>query len=169
MADLDRGLLPLNVAPVSVVEVLGRIALELAPRAATKDILWQLDVPSDLQLSTDHDKLERLIRALADNAVRYTTRGEVTVVVRPAAGGATLEVRDSGPGLDADLVVETEDVVAGRALSRPPRQLGFGLRLAGRLVRALGASLTIAPSPSGTTCHLFLPNLADTLPQAATA
>src|SRR5439155_1152581 len=70
-------------------------------------------------------------------------------------------------------IVETEDVLAGRAPTRPPRLLGFGLRLAGRLVRVLGASLTMAASPEGTTCHLVVPDLAaaeyDRTAQAATA
>ena len=63
-------------------------------------------------------------------------------------------------GIDPELIVETEDVIAGRAATRPPRLLGFGLRLAGRLVRLLGASLTVAASPEGTTCHLIIPDLA---------
>jgi signal transduction histidine kinase len=162
MAELDRGQLPLVVAPLSLTELLGRIGAELAPRAVGKGLAWRLDAPSELVLATDADKLERLVRVLADNAVRHTTTGHVALVARPAAGGATLEVRDAGPGLEADYVVETEDIVAGRASLRPPRLLGFGLRLAGRLVRVLGASLTIAPSPDGTTCHLFVPNLAET-------
>jgi hypothetical protein len=66
-------------------------------------------------------------------------------------------------------VLETEDVIAGRAGVRPPRLLGFGLRLAGRLVRALGASLTIAASPTGTACQLVAPALATRVPQIATA
>jgi signal transduction histidine kinase len=161
MAEIDRGVMPVAVAPASLPEILARIGGELAPRAVAKGLRWRLDVSSDLVLSTDGDKLERLVRALGDNAVRFTEGGEVALVARPAAGGATLEVRDSGPGLEPDYVVETEDVIAGRAALRPPRLLGFGLRLAGRLVRVLGASLTIAPSPSGTTCHLFVPNLAE--------
>jgi two-component sensor histidine kinase len=59
--------------------------------------------------------------------------------------------------------------MAGRAGTRPPRLLGFGLRLAGRLVRTLGASLTMAASPSGTACHLVIPELRARIPRIATA
>jgi signal transduction histidine kinase len=171
MAELDRGLTAPTVSRVRVAEVLNRIAGELAPRAGAKGLTWRLDVPSTLEVTTDEDKLARLVRALADNAVRYTSTGEVLLVARPAAHGATFEVRDTGPGLDPELIVETEDVVAGRGADRSPRLLGFGLRLAGRLVRTLGASLTIAASPSGTTCHIVVPDLAasDPVRQSATA
>jgi signal transduction histidine kinase len=160
IAELDRGLLPFSIAPVRVTEVLARIGAELAPRAREKGLVWRLDAPSDLPVVTDEEKLGRLVRALADNAVRYTAAGEVALVARPAPGGITLEVRDTGPGIDADLVEETEDIVVGRVSQRPARLLGFGLRLAGHLVRALGASLTIASSARGTTCHLVVPELA---------
>jgi len=113
--------------------------------------------------------LGRLVGALADNAVKWTNRGDVLIRARAVSGGLSVEVRDSGPGLDPDLILETEDVIAGRAGVRPPRLLGFGLRLAGRLVRTLGASLTIAASPSGTSCQLLLPALTVRVPQSATA
>jgi signal transduction histidine kinase len=169
MAELDRGSIPLTPAPANLADILASIGRELGPRATEKGLVWRIDAPSELVLGTDGDKVERLVRALAENAVAYTHAGEVTLVARPAAHGATLEVRDTGPGLDAELIVETEDVIAGRALTRPPRLLGFGLRLAGRLVRSLGASLTIAPSPTGTTCHLVLPHVAAEVARSAEA
>jgi two-component system, sensor histidine kinase and response regulator len=159
MAELDRGLMPLTPTPLRVSDVLGRLGSELGPRARDKGLAWHVDVPSELPLTTDEEKLLRLVRVLADNAVRFTGAGEVALVARPAAGGITLEVRDTGPGLAAELIVETEDVIAGRSNDKPPRLLGFGLRLAGRLVRVLGASLTIASSPNGTTCHLVVPDI----------
>src|SRR3989475_3727073 len=173
MAELDRGLMPLTRDAVRVSDLLARVGAELAPRARAKGLAWRFDAPAELPLVTDEDKLVRLVRALADNAVRHTTQGEVVLVARPAASGVTPEVRDSGPGIDPELIVETEDVIAGRATTRPPRLLGFGLRLAGRLVRILGASLTMAAGPQGTTCHLVVPDLAGAesgrTAQAATA
>jgi hypothetical protein len=49
----------------------------------------------------------------------------------------------------AELVAETRDVIAARANVEPPRLLGFGLRLVGRLVRALGATLEVTPARAG--------------------
>src|SRR2546428_7741553 len=173
MAGLDRGLSPRTPEGVRGPDPLARGGAELAPRARPKGIAWRLDRPAELPLVTDEDKLARLVRALADNAVRHIAEGEVVLVARPAATGVTLEVRDSGPGIDPELIVGTEDVIAGRATTRPPRLLGFALRLAGRLVRILGASLTMAAGPAGTTRHPVVPDPAaaesDRTTQAATA
>ncbi len=160
MAELDRGAAPVAIAPVRLADVLGKIRDELAGKAEEKGLRLTFDVSTGLVMANDDEKLTRLLRALVENAVKFTVTGEVVVTARPATGGATLEIRDTGPGIPADLIVETEDVVAGRANMRPPRQLGFGLRLAGRLVRALGASLTLVGRPEGTVCHIVLPDLA---------
>ena len=58
-----------------------------------------VDVPSDLVVSTDEDKLLRLVRALADNAVRYTAAGQVLLSARSNGSDAVVEVRDSGTGI----------------------------------------------------------------------
>jgi signal transduction histidine kinase len=159
MAELDRGLVPSTVAPVNLTRLVGKLAEELAPRAAEKGLGWRVELPDDLTVATDEDKLQRLLRALADNAVRFTSEGEVHIAARAAGGGVTIEVQDSGPGLGADLIAETEELVAGRGQERPPRLLGFGLRLASRLARALGAVMTIAASETGTSCKLMVPDL----------
>jgi signal transduction histidine kinase len=171
MAELDRGLMPLTVAPTSIPNVLATIGGELGPRALDKGLVWRLDAPADLALGTDEDKLVRLLRALGDNAVRFTGNGEVSIVARRTTGAVSIDVRDSGPGLDAELIAEVEDVMTGRNSQRPPRQLGFGLRLVGRLVRTLNASMTITATPTGTTCCLVVPDVTETgrTAQAATA
>jgi DNA-binding response OmpR family regulator/two-component sensor histidine kinase len=160
MAQLDRGAVPSTVAPVDVATLLRALRDELAPQAAAKGIGWHVDVPAMLGLTTDGDMLLRLVRALADNAVRFTVAGEVRIAARPARGGITVQIDDTGPGLPAHLITEAEDVVARRTPATQPRRLGFGLRLASRLARTLGAVMTIAASGSGTSVKLIVPDTA---------
>src|SRR5262249_38066112 len=87
----------------------------------------------------------------------FTTAGTVMLVAWPGPDGITIEIRDTGPGLGPDVIIETEDLAAGRSGGEAPRHLGYGLRLAGRLVRVLGGSLTFATSRSRTTCLLRTP------------
>ena len=171
VAELDRGVVPVEVGPVRVGEALTRLGADLEPRARAKELGWRLEAPADLVIASDGDKLFRLVRTLADNAVRFTAAGAVVLVAWPGPDGITIEIRDTGPGLGPEVIVETEDLAAGRSGGEPPRHLGFGLRLAGRLVRVLGGSLTFATSRSGTTCLLRVPDLAaeNTVPHRATA
>src|SRR5438132_4243404 len=153
MAELDRGTMPVARDEVRVTDLLGRLGAELAPRARAKGLGWRLDAPADLSLMTDEDKLARLLRALADNAVRYTAEGEVVVVARPAATGVTLEMRDSGPGIDPELIVETEDVLAGRAPTRPRRCSASGFGWAGLSVPFFARRLPMRAAPGAPPGH----------------
>jgi len=158
MVELDRGLVPVQVGPVRVSEVLARVAEDVRPLADQKGLTLSIEASGALELTTDADKLRRLVRALADNAVRYTLTGEVVLCAEPAPGGSVvIDVRDTGPGMAPQLVAETRDVVAARPNADPPRLLGFGLRLAGRLVRALGATLDVHAGPSGTRFAIAVP------------
>lgn len=161
MVELDRGLVPVQAAPVRVSEVIARVRDEVLPVAEQKGLALKVDVSGTLELVTDGDKLGRLLRALADNAVRYTLAGEVVLgAVAGPNGAVVFEVRDTGPGIAAELVAETRHVIEARPNVDPPRLLGFGLRLAGRLVRTLGATLEIGSGPGGTRCAIVVPALA---------
>jgi len=161
MAELDRGMVPLAVGAVEVAGVLARLLEELGARAASKGIGLTVESPPGLVFATDGDKVLRLLRALVDNAIRYTPRGEVVLRGVPGPRGeVTFIVTDVGPGIAPELVAETEAVVAGPSPT-PPRLLGFGLRLAGRLVRTLGARLGVDTGANGTTVRIHIPALVE--------
>jgi signal transduction histidine kinase len=158
MVELDRGLVPVQVAPVRVSEVLARVVDDVRVIADQKGLGLTIDASGALELMTDGDKLLRLVRALADNAVRYTLAGEVVLRAEAGpAGSVVVDVRDTGPGMAAELVAETRDVIAARPNVEPPRLLGFGLRLVGRLVRTLGGSLDVHAGPGGTRFTIAVP------------
>ena len=170
MVELDRGLVPMQVGPVRVSEVLARVAEELRPMADQKGLALSIEASASIEVTTDGDKLLRLVRALADNAVRYTLAGEVVLRAEPGPGGTvSIDVRDTGPGMAPELVAETRDVIAARPNVEPPRLLGFGLRLTGRLVRALGATLDVHAGPSGTRFTMVVPPRDAALDVAAVA
>jgi signal transduction histidine kinase len=170
MVELDRGLVPVVVSPVRVSETLARVADDVRAIADSKGLRLSIDVSGALELTTDGDKLLRLVRALADNAVRYTLSGEVVLHAEAAPGGSvTFDIRDTGPGMAPELVNETRDVIAARPNADPPRLLGFGLRLAGRLVRTLDATLDVHSGPGGTRFSILVPSRAAAADTAAVA
>jgi signal transduction histidine kinase len=155
LAELDRGLVPLTTTPVRVAAVLAKVRDELLPRAAEKGLHLAVDAPAELVVTTDEDKLVRLLRALADNAVRYTQLGRVALIARATPTGVALQIGDTGPGMPREAAAALEDTGAGGASSA----CGFGLRLVRRLTHILGASVHVAAGPEGTTVHLAVPDL----------
>jgi signal transduction histidine kinase len=159
LAELDRGLVPLEVETVHVGTVVERVRRDLVRAAAMKDLAFTVEGSGVCDLTTDGDKVGRLLRTLAENAIRYTRKGRVVIAARDVPDGVVVEVRDSGPGLSPEVVEQVQEVASGVRDGAPPRALGFGLKLAGRLVQRLNGHLTIETGAEGTTVRVRLPPL----------
>jgi len=159
MVELDRGIVPASHEAVPLHRRLAETVAPMRGQAATKGVRLELDVPAGLALQTDGDMLSRAVAALVENAVRYTERGGIVVRAVQTTGGAVIRVADTGIGMSEEAIAETLAVAEGDPKEAPPRLLGFGLRLVGRLVRILGGTLTISSGPDGTQLEMALPHL----------
>lgn len=158
MVELDRGAVPVEPAPVPLAPLLVDVQRELAPQAALRGVRLVVEAPASLTVDTDEDKIRRLLLALGENAVRHGGSGPVRITASPGpSGSALVEIRDGGGGLTADVAAEVRAVVGGAPGGDPPRLLGFGLRLAGRLVRVLGLGFELKTGPRGTAITVQIP------------
>ena len=116
----------------------------------------------DLPVEVDSGEIERIVRNLLDNAVRYAgSEAEVSVRTWGADGEACLEVADDGPGIaTADQSRIFEPFYRSGAQTRDREGTGLGLAIARDLARRNGGELTVASSPgSGATFRLSVPRL----------
>jgi signal transduction histidine kinase len=159
MVELDRGTVPTRSDAVPLQSRLAETIMPMHAQAGAKGLSVAINVPAALTLQTDGDMLARAVTALVENAVRYTERGEIVVEATPVPGGVALRVSDTGIGMSEETIAETLAVAEGDPNEGPPRLLGFGLRLVGRLVRILGGTLAVTSSPEGTQIEMALPDL----------
>lgn len=161
MVELDRGLVPTSTSIVDLRHLYEAIAKDHRPAAKAKGLVIEVAVPEGLALRSDAEMVARALAALVGNAVRYTETGRIRIVAEAVDGGATLSVEDTGVGMAAETISEAINVADGTPSTEAPRLLGFGLRLVGRLVRALDGRLVITSGPGGTRCTLAVPNRTD--------
>jgi anti-sigma regulatory factor (Ser/Thr protein kinase) len=134
--------------------------------AAAKGLAFEVDLPEDLPswLHLDEPKLRRVLGDLLDNAVRYTERGTVRLVVAWEPAGLrdrlVVEISDTGPGIEQQAL---------RRLFRPfdegapskSHGTGLGLALADRLVRLMSGKLRVdSRSGHGTRIQVEVPSRA---------
>ncbi len=115
----------------------------------------------------DPDRLEQVLWALMDNAVKYSPAGsQVTVRIEsrttPGAKGLASEISisDAGPGMDATTAERAFEQFfrADEARRLVPDGSGIGLYAARGLVEAMGGQIRVASGPSGgTSMVLTLP------------
>jgi signal transduction histidine kinase len=123
----------------------------------------RVDVPADLGVDADPERLRQVLRCLLDNAVKFTDPGgSVIISARPNPGGerCTIEVSDTGIGIDPalhDRIFERFFQVDSGG-TRAYGGMGMGLALVKVLTEAHGAAVSVESTPGqGTTLRLDWP------------
>ena len=170
MSKLDAGVVTPNVTTFNVGSMLERVREQFAPLAEEKGLAHELDCDRTPRTATDEMLLERVVRNLVANAVRYTVHGRVLMSAHQADGEIELMVADTGIGISADdlpRVFEEFYQVDNPSRDRA-RGLGLGLAIAKRTVDLLGVPLTLESSlGAGTVCRLRIPRSSQAVDIAA--
>jgi signal transduction histidine kinase len=136
-----------------------------ALRDPTHTLTVRASGPAHLAVG-DPDRLEQVLWAVFDNAVKYAPEApEVTVDVdaRAVDGGeleTTIRVTDRGPGMDPEVAAHAFDQFfrADGARAAVPDGSGVGLYAARGLVEAMHGNISITSgSGEGTTIRITLP------------
>ena len=132
--------MPLELAVVDAVEVLGAVAQGFGPRAQFAGVSIKVESGGEpVLVRADRERLRQMVAALVDNALRHTPPGgSIVLEAWPEAGAAYLAVLDTGPGIPvADLPHVFERFYrADPARARVPGTSGLGLSI----VRALAVA-----------------------------
>ncbi len=156
MSKLDAGVVVPALDRVDLGQLLDRLAEEYRIRAAEKGLRLRLVAPR-LAVITDAALLERLLRNLIENAIRYTPAGRILLGCRRSAHGVAIVVADTGIGIaqeDQEAVFEEFHQVANSARDRS-QGLGLGLAIVRRLAGLLGGRIALR-STLGKGCRFTL-------------
>ena len=156
---LDAGVVKPGVTDFALGPLLDRLAEEYRIRAAESGLVLR-HVPTSAWTSSDPALLERILRNLIENAIRYTERGRILLGCLHRGGGLRLAVLDQGIGIPAD---KTQDIFQEfTQLANPERDrrkgLGLGLAIVRRLAGLLEHEVDVRSTPQrGSGFFLDLP------------
>jgi signal transduction histidine kinase/CheY-like chemotaxis protein len=138
ISKLDAGAVALQPQALSLSALFERLAPEFAALAEQKGLRWRLR-PTALWVRSDRVQLERMLRNLLGNALRYTQRGGVMLSARRRGGAVEVAVWDTGSGIAAEHQSRIFDEFV--QLQNPGRDRssghGLGLAIVARLARML--------------------------------
>jgi signal transduction histidine kinase len=148
LARSDSGAVALDRMPLDLGDVAFDAAGVLGRMAEDRGVHVEVD-PEPTMLVGDPARLRQLVTILVDNAIRHSPRdGRVTVIVRAAAGTASVEVDDEGPGLRPEDMPHVFDRFF-RAPGAPSGGTGLGLAIAKWIVDRHGGRIGVANRPGG--------------------
>ena len=142
---------------------------ELADRVVERsrvlgDRAWSVDAAPGAVVEGDAGAIEQVLLNLVSNAVRHTAAGQaIEVRIDAAAGSVTVEVADSGEGIDPALLPTLFDrfTRADAARGRDTGGAGLGLAICRAIVEAHGGTIAAASAPGrGATFTVELPRMA---------
>ncbi len=159
---IDSGGVDVQAAPVNIKELFARLRLSFEPTAFEKGLA--LSFHGEHRFAhTDGLLLERILRNLVSNAIRYSEDGGVLVACRAYRGRLLMQVWDTGIGVAESSLPHIFDefyqVQSQRPLAPHQRKgLGLGLAIVKRLADLLQAPLTVRSRVGhGTVFTLTLP------------
>jgi PAS domain S-box-containing protein len=162
----DVGKLNTYIEPVNISELMQDIVDSQSSTAGNNEttLVWGWSGPKIDWIFSDHDRLQHVMMNLVGNAVKFTRRGKVSVIIENVgnADGARLliSITDTGQGIPEDLAQRVfDDFSKGNtAYDRDVGGTGLGLSIAKRFVTALCGKIGVRSIvDEGSTFWVELP------------
>jgi two-component system, OmpR family, phosphate regulon sensor histidine kinase PhoR len=162
LSDIETGKLVLKSASLQLHEVAVDVVAFFEKQVAQKSLSLINNVPHDIRVQADWDRLTQIFVNLVDNAMKYTPeKGRIVLGADHGAKGFVhVWVVDTGIGIPStDLPRITERFYrVDKARSRELGGTGLGLAIVKHLVQAHGGELWLdSELGKGTTVNFSLP------------
>ena len=160
----------LRVRPVPVtVRPALAAAVELFRRGGVRHSLV-LACDEGLRVRADPDALDRIVKNLMANALKYSPPGSrVTLTADRSGGAVAITIADEGPGIAPEALGRIfEPYFRAADATRAAPGMGLGLAVVKALVEAQGGSIVVVSAPGrGTRVTFSLPARLDDAPASA--
>src|SRR5438552_8191282 len=176
LSKIESGTVAVDVGEVRLDELHRFVERTFRHVAETKGLGFEVRMDPRLPkaISTDAKRLQQILRNLLSNAFKFTHKGEVNLVIRPAQAGWSADnedlnratdviefsVTDTGIGIPTDkqqIIFEAFQQADG-STSRKYGGTGLGLAISRELSRLLHGEIRLVSAPNkGSVFSLYLP------------
>jgi signal transduction histidine kinase len=169
----EAGRLQLRSEPVDLADLATEALRSFMPSVRRKGLQVGFDYIGETQwVRADAGRLRQIISNLLGNAIKYTDRGRILLIVavEPAVSGrcrVRLRVRDSGIGLDRETAARVFDPFeqGDAGMDRRHGGAGLGLSVVRMLARLMGGEVSVRSRPGrGSEFRVELDLAAEPMP-----
>lgn len=142
---------------VRLREFLQGIGTAMEPVFKEEGLSFSVADRGELVLTTDAEKLERVLRNILANALKYTEKGGATIDYGTRGDEVFVEVRDTGIGIPAEEIPQIFKRFY-RGSRTPDAGIGIGLAIVQELIAIMGGRIEVESRvDEGTVFRLWLP------------
>jgi signal transduction histidine kinase len=158
LARIESGRLELHRDTVHISRLVDKAISAVAALPGSARIA--IDVPEDLAVLGDPERLQHVFFNLVENAVKFSDDGPIFIAADSEGDMVIVRVSDSGVGIEADRLEEIFLGPGPTGQSATPKGTGLGLYLTKRLIEAHGGEIAVLSEPDvNTTFTVRLPAL----------
>lgn len=163
LARADAGKAALERREIDLCPIVREASQQGQKLAQAKNLGFRADIPdAAVRALGDASALRRLLLIVIDNAVKYTTEGEITVRLSSANGRPEIQVSDTGVGIsESDLARVFERFYrADKSRNRDSGGAGLGLSIAKWIADVHQGAIEATSEPNrGSTFLITLPGV----------
>ena len=159
ISEAETGTMAIRLEPTDIPGLVQQTVELYEDLADEQGLQIRVDIPADLVVPLDRNRMRQVLANLLDNAVKYTpSGGSIDITARSDDGWVLIAVADTGVGITADEMPHIWDRLYRGDKSRSTRGLGLGLSLVRAIVEAHGGQVHAASTPgAGSRFELRLP------------
>jgi signal transduction histidine kinase len=160
ISEAETGVMSLKKEQISLHDLIFPIYDLYLVVAETKDIHIKMDIPSDITIFADPNKISQVIANLLDNAVKFTPpNGTVEINARMKDNQVIIDISDTGMGIPEQDILKIWNRLFRGDQSRSQKGLGLGLSLVKAIVSAHNGDIAVSSSfGKGTTFSIIFDN-----------
>jgi len=151
---------PVRKQMCDIAEVFKGVVQQLETKSSEKGIYLDYKGPNQSIIEANTSQMTQVALNLVDNAIKYTTAGEIHVQLETGESSVRISVKDTGIGIPSDQIKRIFERFyrIDRARSRATGGTGLGLSIVKHIVEAHGGTVIVDSALNiGSTFIVELP------------
>ena len=159
----ERGKLSVEISAINTYKLIQSLINNYGPQAASRNLDFITDIDPKLEiLHSSELYIREILQNLLTNALKYTSKGSVTLSAQAKDGGVEFAVHDTGIGISRSdqarvfhKFFRSEDYH-----TRATTGTGLGLYVSAKLARLIHGKISVESQLGhGSTFNIFVPDL----------
>jgi two-component system phosphate regulon sensor histidine kinase PhoR len=156
LAQIESGQMPMRLVDTVLRDVVEPVLVRLSPQAEHAGLHLTSEIDSSFHVLVDPAQIQRVLSNLVHNAVKFTSKGGVTVTAQPeGTDWVRISVRDTGDGIPADELPRIFERFYKVDRARGRSGTGLGLAIAKHIVEAHGGRIWVTSTLGKGTAFWF--------------
>lgn len=161
ISKIESKAVKLALSTFSLTMAITEVVNIVTPLANKKNIELKVDIPEDVEIKADYQKVQQILYNLLSNAIKFTKEnGKIETGYRKKGDSVEIYVKDNGIGIDKKYhgKIFAKFVQLNNIYSKKESSTGLGLTITKELTELHGGTITFESTVDvGSTFYVMLP------------